>query len=148
MSNRFRQQRRAKRFEPRFKRRTPLIGRSCDKISLDMHLALARLFSMPTTDARDDLADTLNVISICIQGDQRFVEEQTVLEQAAAALHPYRAPAPLGDEARHALAQMASVIDTILGFLDRETLCAAEVAYVKAARSLRVAAGSNGNAAT
>lgn len=137
MSNRFRQQRRAKRFEPRFQRRTPLMGRSCDKISLDMHLALARLFHTPTTDARDDLADTLNVISICIQGDRRFVEEQAVLEQAAAVLHPYRAPATLADEARHVLAHMASVIDTILGLLDLETLQAAEMAYVAQVKAIR-----------
>jgi len=141
MSNPHRKPRRNKRFESRFKRRTPLMGRSCDRISLDMHLALARLFHMPTTDARDDLADTLNVISICIQGDRRFVEEQTVLEQAAAVLHPYRAPVPLGDEARHVLAHMASVIDTILGLLDWETLCASEQAYVDAVKAARTNSG-------
>lgn len=134
MSNRHRKARNGKR-SSRWQPRTPMMGRSCDRISLDMHLALARLFNAPTSAARDDLADTLNVIGLAIQGDRRFVEELTVLNQAAAVLDPYQAPAPLGDDARHALAHAGSVIDTILGLLDLETLCAAEHAYVAAVKT-------------
>ncbi len=134
MSNPHRKPRRNKRYVQR-PTRTPLMGRSCDRISLDMHLALARLFSAPTSAARDDLADTLNVIGLAIQGDRRFVEEMAVLNQAAAVLDPYQAPSPLGDDARHVLAHAGSVIDTILGLLDLETLCAAEHAYVAAVKS-------------
>lgn len=134
MSNRHRKARNGKR-SGRWQARTPLMGRSCDRISLDMHLALARLFSAPTSAARDDLADTLNVIGLAIQGDRRFVEELAVLNQAAAVLDPYQAPAPLGDDARHVLAHAGSVIDTILGLLDLETLCAAEHAYVAAVKA-------------
>lgn len=134
MSNRHRKARSGNR-SGRWQPRTPMMGRSCDRISLDMHLALARLFSAPTSAARDDLADTLNVIGLAIQGDRRFVEEMAVLNQAAAVLDPYQAPAPLGDDARHALAHAGSVIDTILGLLDLETLCAAEHAYVAAVKT-------------
>lgn len=137
MSNKHRKARRAKRYVRRFPERTPLLGRSCDRISLDMHLALARLFSTPTTDARDDLADVFNTIGIAIQGDRRFEEELAVLNAAAAVLHPYQAPAVVPEDARHVLSHAAAVIDTILGLLDLETLCAAEQTYVAAARAMR-----------
>lgn len=140
MSNPHRKARRAKRYTPKMVR-TPLMGRSCDKISLDMHLALARLFSMPTTDARDDLADTLNLIGLAIQGDSRFTEELAVLNQAAAVLDPYQAPDQLPENGRHVLSHAASVIDTILGLLDVETLYAAERAYVAAMKAIRANGG-------
>ena len=134
MSCKHRKQRRAKRYIPR-PLRTPLMGKSADRISMDMHLALARLFTQPTTDARDDLADVLNKIGLSIQGDRRFVEELQVLNNAAAVLDPYQAPAPLAEDDRAILAHAASVIDTILGLLDVETLLAAEMAYAEIVRS-------------
>jgi len=140
MSNPHRKARRAKRYTPKMVR-TPLMGHFCDKISLDMHLALARLFSLPTTDARDDLADTLNLIGLTIQGDSRFAEELAVLNRAAAVLDPYQAPAELPEDGRHILSHAASVIDTILGLLDAETLYAAERAYVAAMRAIRAKGG-------
>lgn len=141
MSNPHRKSRRNKRYVQR-PTRTPLMGRSCDRISLDMHLALARLFSAPTSAARDDLADTLNVIGLAIQGDRRFVEELAVLNQAARVLDPYQAPAALGEEARQALAHAASAIDTILGLLDLESIAAAEHTYVAAITGARTRARS------
>jgi len=137
MSGKYRKQRRAKRYVPR-QVRAPLMGRSCDRISMDMHTALAQLFVHPCPDARDTVADVFNVISFCIQGDRRFVEEQGVLEQAATVLNAYRAPAMLSDEDRHVLTHTASVIDTILGLLDKETLAESEHAYVAAAKAVRV----------
>lgn len=136
MSNPHRKGRRNKRYVRR-PVRTPMMGRSCDRISLDMHLALARLFSAPTSAARDDLADTLNLIGLAIQGDRRFVEELVVLNQAAAVLDPYTAPAPIAEDARTVLAHAASVIDTILGLLDVETVQTAEHAYVAAMTAAR-----------
>lgn len=138
MSNPHRKARRNKRGVPRYPKRTPLLGRSCDRISMDMHTALARLFVYPSSDARDDVADILNVVSLCIQGDRRFLAEQAVLEQAATVLNAYRAPAVLSDDDRHILANTASVIDTILGLLDTETLAESEHAYVAAAKAARM----------
>ncbi len=139
MSNPHRKGRRNKRYVRR-PVRTPMMGRSCDRISLDMHLALARLFSAPTSAARDDLADTLNLIGLAIQGDRRFPEELGVLNQAAAVLDPYQAPAQLPDDARAVLSHAASVIDTILGLLDVETIQAAEHTYVATMTASRRAA--------
>lgn len=134
MSNPHRKSRRTKRYTPR-PIRTPLMGPTCDRISLDMHLALARLFTVPTHDARDDLADVLNKVGLAIENDARFTEELTVLNRAALVLDPYQPPTVLDDDARVVLAHAASVIDTILGLLDRETLQAAEIAYVAIARA-------------
>jgi len=139
MSSKYRKARRAKRYVPK-PIRTPLMGPACDRISLDMHLALARLCTNPTQDARDDLADVLNKIGFAIQDDPRFAEEHTVLNEAGQVLTPYQPSAPLPEGARHVLTHAATVIDTILGLLDWETLRAAEVAYVAAARAVRAQA--------
>lgn len=133
MQGRRQAQRRARRPE-----RRPMMKPLKDRISLDMHLALARLRTAPDDDARTDLAATLNTVQVAIHGDPRFTEEAAVLHDVGATLNDYRAGEQLTDDQLAMLAHGAAVIDTILGLIDVDTLFAAErtaVALMRAARS-------------
>lgn len=57
-------------------RRYPMMASLKSQISLDMHLALARLRTEPHDDARTDLASTFNTVAVAIEHDKRFQKVQ------------------------------------------------------------------------
>lgn len=118
-------------------RRYPVMAPLKQQISLDMHLALARLRTAPHDDARTDLASTFNTVGVAIEHDKRFQEEVQHLEAGGAVLHAYVAPAALTDDQLAILAHTCAVIDTVLGLLDVPTLWAAEKVAVALMRADR-----------
>lgn len=117
--------------------RYPMMAPLKQQISLDMHLALARLRTDPHDDARTDLASTFNTVGVAIEHDKRFQEEVQHLEAGGAVLHAYFASAALTDDQLAILAHTCAVIDTILGLLDVPTLWAAEKMAVELMRAAR-----------
>ena len=118
-------------------RRYPMMAPLKSQISLDMHLALARLRTDPHDDARTDLASTFNTVGVAIEHDKRFQEEVLHLNAGGAVLQDYVAPAELTDDQLAILAHTCAVIDTILGLLDVPTLWAAEKVAVALMREDR-----------
>lgn len=116
----------------------PMMRKLRDQISLDMHLALARLRTEPHDDARTDLASTFNTVGVAIERDPRFCEEVEHLNTGAAVLQAYVAPAALDDAQVAILAHTCAVIDTILGLIDVSTLWHAEKVAVALMRTERV----------
>lgn len=131
----------AKRGRKRHKRLpefSPLMGKGRDRISLDLHLATARLLSSPDNQCRDDYADTINVVGLCIQNDRRFHEELAVLNKAAAVLaEPFGDSPSLTQDEKDTIAHAATVIDSILGLLNSKVLYASELAYVQIMRNMQ-----------
>lgn len=133
----------SKRARPRKKRKPlvpfmPVMGRVRDRIATDMHLAVARLLVEPSNESRDDLADAMNVIGLCIQGDRRFVDELRVLNEAAQVIMEPFGDAPyLSPESKDKLTHAVTVMDSILGLLNLHSLFNAERAYVAAMRTVQ-----------
>ncbi|RSE85540.1 hypothetical protein [Achromobacter denitrificans] len=127
---------RRKQYRPR-PLRYPMMAPLKQQISLDMHLALARLRTDPHDDARTDLAATFNTVGVAIENDHRFQEEVLHLNAGGAVLQGYVAPAALTDDQLAILAHTCAVIDTILGLLDVPTLWAAEKVAVELMRAAR-----------
>ncbi|OZI38999.1 hypothetical protein CEG14_05540 [Bordetella genomosp. 1] len=117
----------------------PMMRKLRDQISLDMHLALARLRTAPHDDARTDLASTIHTVGVAIANNRRFAEELDHLNAGAEALQAYAASAPLTDEQLAVLAHTCAVIDTILGLIDVPTLWQAEKVAIALVRQQRAA---------
>lgn len=113
-----------------------------DTIALHMHASLASLSTTSDVESFDSLADIMNMVSVAIANDTRFVHEQHLIQGGVRAMNDIlkRLETKLPLQAHHIAPVRVAVtaIDCVLPWMDVAKLYTAEqiaVAAGKAARS-------------